>query len=292
MKLGDAVPMDPDMNRKPAVPDLPPPLVSPAEIDPDMAFLLDALRLQPAFDAGPQLLRRKLFDRVARSAAAGRAMVTVRLADARVSRPAPGVEWRQLYAAQGAGLRRGEPRAAHWIELAPGATWSGGWPACTDRREWLVVRGSVIVGDVALDALDYHVVPAGAAIERIASDVGATLYLREAPAPDSERQSTTDYSAAAWADFAPGIKRRVLWTRGSEAAMLYHALPGAAVPRHGHGHDEECLMLDGELFLDEILLRTGEYQLAPAGSEHGGLMTDTGAVIYAHGDLDLAVIGA
>lgn len=73
--------------------------------------------------------------------------------------------------------------------------------------------------------------------------------------------------------------------------MLYHAQAGAAVPQHSHGHDEECLMVQGELFLDDVLLQEGDYQLAPAGTGHRVTETDTGVVIYAHGDLDLKFFG-
>jgi quercetin dioxygenase-like cupin family protein len=95
---------------------------------------------------------------------------------------------------------------------------------------------------------------------------------------------------AGWPDYAPGIRRRVLWQRDGQAALLYHAEPGAQVPVHTHGHDEECLMVQGELFLDDVLLQAGDYQLAPAGTGHRVTETDTGVVIYAHGDLDLRFI--
>ena len=32
------------------------------------------------------------------------------------------------------------------------------------------------------------------------------------------------------------------------------------MPQHTHGHDEECLMVQGELFLDDLLLQEGDYQ--------------------------------
>ena len=73
---------------------------------------------------------------------------------------------------------------------------------------------------------------------------------------------------AGWPAFAPGIRRRVLWQRDGQAALLYHAQAGAQVPHHTHGHDEECLMVQGELFLDDVLLQPGDYQLAPAGTGH------------------------
>ncbi len=100
-------------------------------------------------------------------------------------------------------------------------------------------------------------------------------------------QWTRRPAAAPWTAYAPGIRRRLMWQQGAQAAMLYHALPGAAVPHHGHRHDEECLMLAGDFFLDEVLLRPLDYQLAPAGTEHHVSCTDTGVLLYAHGDVDL-----
>jgi len=255
-------------------------------LDAELTVLLDALRANTPGAAHPAL-RARLFERVARSAAASRPMFTVRARHAPLVAVAAGVSMRTLYRAARPELRRGEPLRVSWIELAAGTRWAG---PCRDdagvpvRQEWLVVQGRVAIGGRELGALDYHVVPAGGGVEVI-GEQGATLYLREAPG-DADGQL---HEGEGWHDFAPGIRRRVLWTRGSEAAMLYRAEPGAGVPRHGHGHDEECLMLDGELFLDDMLLRGGEYQLAPAGTEHGGLFTDTGVVIFAHGDLDLAL---
>ena len=46
-----------------------------------------------------------------------------------------------------------------------------------------------------------------------------------------------------------------------------------------HPVDEECMMLSGEVFLGDILLQAGDYQHAPAGSEHLEMFSDTGAVI-------------
>jgi hypothetical protein len=48
--------------------------------------------------------------------------------------------------------------------------------------------------------------------------------------------------------------------------------------------EEECLMLSGEAFFGDILLRAGEYQHAPLGSRHGEAFSDVGALLYVHGD--------
>jgi quercetin dioxygenase-like cupin family protein len=280
------------------------------------ALLLSSLpdEASPARPAATGPLRRRLFERVAASAAQSRALHTRRLADAPVREAATGVTVRELYRAaerevylasgqdldRRAGARRpGEPETALLIELAPGARWAG--PTAALQRELLVLRGRVAIGGATLDELDYHVVPAGvdagewacadAAESGAQSDVhlGALVYLREgrreADAP--EHVHTQRAEAGEWAEFGPGIKRRVLWRQGPQAALLYHTLPGAEVPHHGHGHDEECLMLAGDFFLDDVLLRALDYQIAPAGSEHRGASTDTGLVLFARGDLEM-----
>ena len=272
--------MNPDRSSLPA------PRPAPELLDDELVVLLDALgRHVPP--PRSRILRERVFDRIGRSARASRAFVTVRRDDAPAEAAAPGVRLRQLYRAGSTARRAGEPERVRLVELAPGAAWAG--PGDEMRREWLLLRGHARLDGAELGVLDYRFVPAGHCGGPLGSAGGALVYLREAVA-DGATAFTSRDSARAWDDFAPGLKRRLLWTEGGEASMLYHALPGAAVPRHGHGHDEECLMIEGEVFLDDVLLRRGDYQLAPAGTEHGAVGTDTGGVLFAHGDLELDLL--
>lgn len=235
--------------------------------------------------------RARLLARASASRAASDAMCTTRLKRLPIGEVAAGVRERRLYAApQARPLRPGEPLRARLIELAPGARWDG--PGAEHHREWLVLRGSALVGDEALRLRDYHALPAGAAQGAVHTEAGALLFLRESALAvrTGDKPFTVWDDVAGWPDFAPGIRRRVLWQREGQAAMLYLAQPGASVPLHTHGHDEECLMVQGELFLDDVLLQEGDYQLAPAGTSHRITETDTGVVIYAHGDLDLRFV--
>jgi uncharacterized cupin superfamily protein len=65
--------------------------------------------------------------------------------------------------------------------------------------------------------------------------------------------------------------------------MLVRMQPGARVPTHPHPIDEECLMLEGEMFLGDTLLRAGDFQLAPAGTRDADVVTDVGALFYVRG---------
>lgn len=262
--------------------------------DTELAPLLDEpfarVWATPAAPA-PEAVRGRLLARLAASAAAARTMATARRARLAAEPLAPGVRAQLLYRAEpGRAPRPGEPQRARLIELDPGGAWDG--PGTELHREWLVLRGSVELGGEMLALRDYRVDPAGAPRAPLRSAGGALLFLREAalPAAPGDAVLTVRDAEAGWPDFAPGIRRRVLWQRDGQAALLYHAEPGAQVPQHSHGHDEECLMVQGELFLDDVLLQPGDYQLAPAGTGHRITETDTGVVIYAHGDLDLRFV--
>jgi hypothetical protein len=228
-------------------------------------------------------LRSRLSGRLGRSLAAEQGLTTVRRRQTLPEPLAAGALQRWLYRAPpGRSLRPGEPRSARVIELPAGAELA--LPAAAGACEFLVLQGALAVDAQALGLYDFLLLPAGQA-PVLASAGGAQVFVREA---DGAASHTLVRDAdAGWPEFAPGIRRRVLWSAAGQAALLYRADPGAAVPCHSHGHDEECFMVDGELFLDDVLLQRGDYQLAPAGSGHRITETDTGVVLYAHGDLDL-----
>lgn len=278
----------------------------------------------PGAAAAP--LRHRLLSRVARSLAAEAGMHTARARQLPSQAIGTGVTAKTLYQASATGaLRPGEPLRCQLLQLAPGAQLAsrdlaplpqllraGPAPADTPPgwvREWLVLSGELQLcctpaSTAATSATaspnsqpmalrDYHrstgANPDADATLWSTRD-GAQLFLRESWCPagaTSEPGLTVRDGEAGWPDFAPGIQRRVLWHGQGQASMLYLAAPGAQVPNHTHGHDEECLMVQGELFLDDVLLLAGDYQLAPAGTGHRLTHTDTGVVIFAHGDQDL-----
>lgn len=242
------------------------------------------MKAEHLFAPPPAALRQRLLQRVEAAVAAGRPFFNVRGAQP----PAvAAISQQWLYRARSSTLRPGEPRSARLIELRPGARLE--LPEIGDSRAWLLLDGQVEVAGQRMGPRDY-LVNSGRAVA-LQAHTGARIYLREAPATSVTPRLQAD-AAEHWHDFAPGIRRRVMWQCGGQAAMLYETQPGAQVPLHGHGHDEECLMLAGELFLDDLLLRAGEYQLAPAGTQHREVSTDTGAVLFAHGDLELQLLAA
>lgn len=124
-----------------------------------------------------------------------------------------------------------------------------------------------------------------------AEAAGARLFLRwsapAAPATGLLHFSTVQ-GEDGWDDFCPGVRIKPLWQGGERSSMLVRMQAGAGVNAHRHRLEEECLMLAGEAFVGDTLLRSGDYQLAPMGSRHGAVTTDVGALLYVHGSLDPA----
>ena len=181
--------------------------------------------------------------------------------------------------------------AAHsaLLELAPDATLEQprGWT----MQELVLLVGHAALGDAQLACGDAICAPHDAAHLLRAGAAGARLYLRLS-APQASPQQTLQFSTlvddATWQDFCPGVRIKELWSGGERRSLLVRMRAGAYVNSHDHGLEEECMMLAGEAFIGDTLLRGGEYQLAPQGSRHGAVQTDVGALFYVHGALDPA----
>ena len=210
-----------------------------------------------------------------------------------------GVSAKVLYTGDTLAPRIGEPLRVSLLEFSAGAhlsvaaeSSSGALCEGSADREWLVLSGDLTIDGEMLTDRDYKIMPREFSKYYCESTTGALVFVRESLASKSMTEAPFSMIDACdkWPDYAPGIRRRVMWQRDGQAAMLYLTEPNAEVPHHSHHHDEECFMVQGELYLDDTLLREGDYQLAKGGSQHLVTRTDTGVVLFAHGDLDLRFV--
>ncbi len=84
---------------------------------------------------------------------------------------------------------------------------------------------------------------------------------------------------AVWQEIGiPGIRVQRLFVDPArdQITMRVQMDPGTAYPPHVHGGPEECFVLKGELIVDEMVLRAGDYQRAGHGSRHPVQRTETG----------------
>jgi ChrR Cupin-like domain len=211
-----------------------------------------------------------------------------------------GISARLLYQSESLSPPLGEPLRTYVLEFTQGAQWNidqaqpnGTFIADNSvDREWLVLKGDLSIGGEQLTERDYKIVPRNFQSLSCQSQSGALVFVRETLLPQglTDEPLTVFDAFNDWPEYAPGIRRRVLWQGQGQAAMLYLTEPLAEVPHHSHHHAEECFMVEGELYLDDVLLLEGDYQIAKGGSQHRVTRTDTGVVLFAHGDLDLRFI--
>lgn len=86
--------------------------------------------------------------------------------------------------------------------------------------------------------------------------------------------------AGEWVEAAPGNHVKVLRTDDETMSILVRLDPGATFPSHSHPADEETYVIAGETWFGDTFLQAGDYHMAPKGSQHGEVRTDTGCTLF------------
>ena len=100
---------------------------------------------------------------------------------------------------------------------------------------------------------------------------------------------TVRASEDGWVEALPGGFIKILKEADENGSLTYLARlePGFEMPSHIHEFGEECIMLEGELWMGDLHLKKGDYHYAEAGMKHGKHWTPTGALIYLNGPLPI-----
>lgn len=234
-------------------------------------------------------LEKRLENRIQTSIAKHAGLRTIRSRDGLWQHLVSGIRYKPLW--------QGHQGNSVLIEFAPGAA----LPLHRHNylEEGIVLSGSLQVDDMELNQFDYHVSPAGSRHGRIQSKQGAIAYLRGSsigqplsmikevlggllPKNHKHNQSIKN-NQSGWVEVQLGLFQKDLWTDDTVASRFFRIEPGTEIEGHFHPLDEECMMLSGDIFLGDILLQEGDYHLATAGSEHLGIVSDTGALLFVRG---------
>jgi hypothetical protein len=191
-------------------------------------------------------------------------------------------------------LRHGRGIRIELVQLAPDAALI--WPDDVLAQEILVMTGTLHASHGGTLAQHDLCMRRDSSNALCAGCAGAHLYVRQLidleslPAAEQTWWRSDDATQAAqWEPMSEGVEIKGLRCVGDVVSTLARIAPGALVVDHGHRLDEDCMMLQGDLFLGDILLRENDYQLAPAGGAHLNSMSDTGALFYFHGAMPTAV---
>ena len=194
------------------------------------------------------------------------------------------------------------------LRLAPGAALP--WPDDVTAQEILVLEGQLSACAagagvaVVLGQQGYALRGERGAGKLTAMAAGAQVYLRQMrvdpaslSAPEAQwwrlQRAPLQLVPAGtrrWRPNFPGVEVLPLWGNAEVTSMLVRFAAGAGVPDHRHAVDEDCLMLAGEMFLGDVLLQPGDYQLAPAGGRHFGETSDVGGTFFFHGAIDPVLV--
>jgi quercetin dioxygenase-like cupin family protein len=84
-----------------------------------------------------------------------------------------------------------------------------------------------------------------------------------------------------WTQFIPGVRRKIVNEDPVTGTQTYfiEMAPGSEIPAHPHTLDEHCLVLDGEAWIDDHVLRRGDWHVAKAGALHGVVSSRTGCLL-------------
>ena len=130
----------------------------------------------------------------------------------------------------------------------------------------------------------------------VPGDGGASLRARllqrvadDAKGGDELGIATVSSSAGQWLPYAPGIMAKVLIGDERMRTMLVRMEMNASLAPHVHDGDEECFVLEGSCVMGGSTLKSGDYQLARAGSRHGDVFSATGCLLFVRSTLPEAV---
>ena len=111
-----------------------------------------------------------------------------------------------------------------------------------------------------------------------------TLELAREQPPEGTR--TLREAEAVWIEIAPYVEVREL--RRDEVAGTHTSLmrmrPGGFVPGHRHEREEEFIVLEGECHIGTHRLVAGDVHIAPAGTVHEPVTTQTGVLVLLRGE--------
>jgi hypothetical protein len=97
----------------------------------------------------------------------------------------------------------------------------------------------------------------------------------------ARRQVTVRAGDGEWRTLAPGITLKLL--RGDAGCGTMTAfirmLPGSSLAPHGHSQTEECLVVEGEIFIGGHRVCAGDLHVAGAGTMHAAIHSPRGALM-------------
>ena len=107
------------------------------------------------------------------------------------------------------------------------------------------------------------------------------------PASDAAFGQTIRAGEGEWQALFEGVEKKILLREagtGFESYLLRMA-PGSRLPSHGHKLTEECLVLEGDLWMGDLHLSAGDFHSVTPDEIHPEVFSRGGALLYLRGEI-------
>jgi anti-sigma factor ChrR (cupin superfamily) len=90
-----------------------------------------------------------------------------------------------------------------------------------------------------------------------------------------------------WRPWAPGVTLKLLHqdTANQRMTAFIRMQPGASLEPHRHAQTEECLVVEGEIFIGHHRLGAGDHHVARPGTWHDAITSPLGALMLVHAEI-------
>jgi anti-sigma factor ChrR (cupin superfamily) len=90
-----------------------------------------------------------------------------------------------------------------------------------------------------------------------------------------------------WINVGPGVEVKVLRkdVERNDQTVLIRMQPGSVVVGHRHTQEEECLILEGEVFIGNYRLSAGDMHVAHPGVVHAPIRAPHGALLMIRSEM-------
>ncbi len=82
-----------------------------------------------------------------------------------------------------------------------------------------------------------------------------------------------------WKTVSAGVQVKLLHKTTDTKSFLIKMAANTSIDAHTHVQDEESFVLEGEVWLEGVLCRAGDYHYAQAGSQHQQIRTTLGCTL-------------
>jgi anti-sigma factor ChrR (cupin superfamily) len=108
--------------------------------------------------------------------------------------------------------------------------------------------------------------------------------IRQAPPPGTLTIRAADMH---WVSAGAGVEVKVLRMdrERNDQTVLIRMQPGAVVVGHPHTQEEECLVLEGEVFIGDYRLGQGDMHVARPGAVHAPIRAPQGALLMIRSEM-------